>query len=119
MFVNAVVVGHNYRAAYQRRRIGTAQAKTRSGKDARSLRLGVFGSHPVVTEGGIDFGELRLVLGDEVDEGVERYAFTWPGKAGPIRRSWASSTATRHTLLRRQRPPFLSCACAIVRVVPP
>ena len=32
----------------------------------------------VVTEGdgSIDFEKLRLILGDEVDEGDERYAFT-------------------------------------------
>ena len=34
------------------------------------------------------------MLGDEVDEGQERYAFTWPGKADAIRQSQMSSTAT-------------------------
>lgn len=48
----------------------------------------------IATEGGIDFDKLRLVLGDEVDEGTERYAFTWPGKADAIRQSQAPSTAT-------------------------
>ena len=48
----------------------------------------------VVTEGGIDFDKLRLVLGDEVVEGAERYAFTWPGKAKAIRQSQAPSMAT-------------------------
>ena len=47
----------------------------------------------VFSESGIDFDKLRLELGDEVDEGLERYAFTWPGKADAIRRdilvSWA------------------------------
>ena len=33
----------------------------------------------VFSESGIDFDKLRLELGDEVDEGLERYAFTWPG----------------------------------------
>lgn len=28
------------------------------------------------SESGIDFDKLRLLLGDEVDEGDERYAFT-------------------------------------------
>lgn len=28
-------------------------------------------------DGSIDFEKLRLILGDEVDEGQERYAFTW------------------------------------------
>lgn len=46
------------------------------------------------TEGGIDFDKLRLLLGDEVDEGQERYAFTWPGKVDAIRQSQTVSTAT-------------------------
>ena len=46
------------------------------------------------SEGGIDFEKLRLLLGDDVDEGQERYAFTWPGKADAIRQSQAVSTAT-------------------------
>ena len=48
----------------------------------------------VATEGGIDFDKLRLVLGDEVDEGTERFAFTWPGKTDAIRQSQIPSTAT-------------------------
>lgn len=48
----------------------------------------------VFSEGGIDFEKLRLELGDEVDEGQERYAFTWPGKADAIRQSQTVSTAT-------------------------
>lgn len=39
------------------------------------------------SESGIDFEKLRLLLGDEVDEGQERYAFTWPGKTDAIRQS--------------------------------
>lgn len=46
------------------------------------------------TEDGIDFDKLRLILGDEVDEGEERYAFTWPGKAAAIRQSQTVSIAT-------------------------
>lgn len=46
------------------------------------------------TEAGIDFDKLRLVLGDEVDAGTERYAFTWPGKADAIRQSQTPSAAT-------------------------
>ncbi len=45
-------------------------------------------------DGSIDFEKLRLLLGDEVDEGDERYAFTWPGKADAIRQSQMVSTAT-------------------------
>ncbi|MBR3159225.1 MAG: site-specific DNA-methyltransferase, partial [Atopobiaceae bacterium] len=48
----------------------------------------------VATESGIDFDKLRLVLGDEIDEGTERYAFTWPGKTDAIRQSQTPSTAT-------------------------
>lgn len=48
----------------------------------------------VFTESGIDFDKLRLELGDEVDDGQERYAFTWPGKADAIRQSQTVSTAT-------------------------
>ena len=53
----------------------------------------------VATEGGIDFDKLRLVLGDEVDEGTERYAFTWPGKTDAIRQSQTPSTATAMIML--------------------
>ena len=42
----------------------------------------------------IDFDMLRLVLGDNIDEGKERYAFTWPGKANAVRQSQSVSTAT-------------------------
>ena len=45
-------------------------------------------------DGTIDFEKLRLVLGDEVDEGQERYAFTWPGKADAIRQAQTPTTAT-------------------------
>ena len=45
-------------------------------------------------DGSIDFDKLRLILGDEVEEGDERYAFTWPGKASAIRQSQAVSSAT-------------------------
>lgn len=45
-------------------------------------------------DASIDFEKLRLILGDEVDEGNERYAFTWPGKADAIRQSQTVSTAT-------------------------
>ena len=48
----------------------------------------------VFSESGIDFEKLRLELGDEVDDGDERYAFTWPGKKDAIRQSQTASTAT-------------------------
>ena len=57
----------------------------------------------VFTEGGIDFDKLRLELGDEVDEGQERYAFTWPGKADAIRQSQTPSTATLRPCVEKSR----------------
>lgn len=50
----------------------------------------------VVTEGSgsVDFEKLRLLLGDEVDENDERYAFTWPGKTDAIRQAQTVSSAT-------------------------
>ena len=57
----------------------------------------------VFTESGIDFDKLRLELGDEVDEGLERYAFTWPGKADAIRQSQMSSTATLRPRIEKSR----------------
>ena len=45
-------------------------------------------------DGSINFEKLRLVLGDEVDDENERYAFTWPGKTDAIRQSQTVSTAT-------------------------
>lgn len=57
----------------------------------------------VFTESGIDFDKLRLELGDEVDEGQERYAFTWPGKADAIRQSQIVSTATLRPCVEKSR----------------
>ena len=44
--------------------------------------------------GRIDFERLRLALGDEVAEGDERYAFTWPGKRAAIAQAQTPSYAT-------------------------
>lgn len=55
------------------------------------------------SESGIDFDKLRLLLGDEVDEGLERYAFTWPGKTDAIRQSQTVSTATLRPCLEKSR----------------
>lgn len=57
----------------------------------------------VFSEGGIDFDKLRLELGDEVDDGDERYAFTWPGKKDAIRQSQTVSTATLRPCLEKSR----------------
>ena len=48
----------------------------------------------VVTEGRIDFDKLRLILGDEVDESVEKYQFTWNGKSQTIKLAQKPSTGT-------------------------
>ena len=58
------------------------------------------------SESGIDFDKLRLLLGDEVDEGDERYAFTWPGKADAIRQSLEGITLFEmvHPLFLNARP---------------
>ena len=55
------------------------------------------------SESGIDFDKLRLLLGDEVDEGDERYAFTWPGKADAIRQSQTSTKATLRPVVEKSR----------------
>ena len=47
----------------------------------------------IMGDGKIDFDKLREILGDSVDEGQERYAFTWPGKRDAIRQSQTPSTA--------------------------
>lgn len=57
----------------------------------------------VFTESGIDFDKLRLELGDEVDEGQERYAFTWPGKMDAIRQSQVSGIATLRPCVEKSR----------------
>lgn len=46
------------------------------------------------TEGRIDWGKLRLTLGDAVDEGRERYGLSWPGKADAMRIVQVPSTGT-------------------------
>lgn len=57
----------------------------------------------VFSESGIDFDKLRLELGDEVDDGDERYAFTWPGKRDAIRQSQTVSTATLRPCIEKSR----------------
>lgn len=57
----------------------------------------------VFTESGIDFDKLRLELGDEIDKGQERYAFTWPGKMDAIRQSQTVSTATLRPCVEKSR----------------
>lgn len=57
----------------------------------------------VFSEGGIDFEKLRLELGGEVDDGDERFAFTWPGKRNAIRQAQTPSSATLRPCLEKSR----------------
>jgi len=46
------------------------------------------------TEDKVDFDKLRATLGDLVDDGPERYTFTWAGKRDAIRLLQAPTRAT-------------------------
>jgi len=48
----------------------------------------------IVSEGKINFDQLRLLLGDEVETGKEKYEFTWPGKRDCILLAQQQSTGT-------------------------
>lgn len=48
----------------------------------------------VFNEDKVDCEKLKLVLGDEVDTGRERYGMNWPGKANAIRVAQEPSAAT-------------------------
>lgn len=48
----------------------------------------------VVAEGKIDFDKLRLLLGEEVDDSMEKYQFLWKGKNKAIKLAQTPSTAT-------------------------
>ena len=48
----------------------------------------------VLSENKIDFDKLRLILGDEIEIGPERYNFTWNGKKQAIRLAQQPTTAT-------------------------
>ena len=48
----------------------------------------------VVTEGKVDFDKLRLILGDQIDDRVEKYQFTWNGKSNTIKLAQSPSTGT-------------------------
>jgi adenine-specific DNA-methyltransferase len=62
-----------------------------AGKKAELLEL----FPEVRTEGGkIDFDRLKLVLGEAVDVGKERYGMNWPGKADCFRTIQTPSVGT-------------------------
>jgi len=48
----------------------------------------------VVTEGKIDFDKLKIILGDQLDDRVEKYQFTWNGKSNTIKLAQSPSTGT-------------------------
>ncbi len=48
----------------------------------------------VVTEGKIDFDKLKIILGDQVDDRIEKYQFTWNGKSNTIKLAQSPSTGT-------------------------
>ena len=48
----------------------------------------------IATEYKIDFNTLKNILGEEIDDSVERYNFTWPGKTQAIKESQKQSTGT-------------------------
>jgi len=50
------------------------------------------------SEGKVDFEKLRATLGNAVDDGPERYTFTWAGKRDAIR---LLKAPTRTTLVLR------------------
>ena len=51
---------------------------------------------PVFSEGKIDFGKLKILLGDEIDERVEKYNFSWAGKSDSFKNI---QTTTKGTLI--------------------
>lgn len=48
----------------------------------------------VIEEGKVDFDKLKQVLGDYVDDGAERYNFSWNGKGRSLRLAQSPSTGT-------------------------
>ena len=48
----------------------------------------------VITGDKIDFEKLKLILGEDIETGSERYSFTWPGKTQAIKESQKQSTGT-------------------------
>lgn len=48
----------------------------------------------VISDGKIDFEMLKSILGEDIDDSHEKYAFTWPGKIQAIKESQKQSTGT-------------------------
>jgi len=64
------------------------------------------------SEGKVDFEKLRATLGNLVDDGPERYTFTWAGKRDAIR---LLQTPSRATLVpcREESVDFDSTHCGL------
>jgi adenine-specific DNA-methyltransferase len=52
----------------------------------------------VFKEGKIDFEKLKLMLGEEIDDSIEKYQFTWKGKSKAIKLAQIPSVATLRPL---------------------
>ncbi len=48
----------------------------------------------ILTENQIDFEKLRLILGDEINDKLEKYSFNWNGKREAIKLAQQTSTGT-------------------------
>ena len=48
----------------------------------------------VITDKKVDFDKLKLVLGEDIDTGIEKYSFTWPCKIKSIKESQKQSSGT-------------------------
>jgi adenine-specific DNA-methyltransferase len=48
----------------------------------------------IVTDGKIDFDQLKTILGQDIDESNERYQFSWNGKKDAIKLAQSASTGT-------------------------
>lgn len=48
----------------------------------------------IVVEDKVDFDTLKNILGESIDDGDEKYRFTWPGKTQAIKESQKQSTGT-------------------------
>ena len=57
----------------------------------------------IVTEDKIDFDELKLILGEEIEDSKEKYRFTWPGKTQAIRESQKQSTGTLRPCIKESK----------------
>jgi adenine-specific DNA-methyltransferase len=80
----------------QRKRKGEAVATTSADFLAEQLARLKELFPEAFTEGKVDWDKLRATMGDFVDDGSERYTFTWAGKRDAIR---LLQTPTRATLI--------------------